>query len=703
VIGDRRARLGGSDSTIADRIPLLAALIVLVFGAFLLRLFQLQFIQTDDLRRRSERNYVRTVRLEAPRGDILDREGRVLATTRPAFAVQVIPNDLRRPDRTLRALATLIDQDAEALRTQLGSPRGRARFQPVQLVADLSDDQRARVESHLYALAGVVTDVRPRRLYVEEQLAAHLLGTIGEIQRGQLEQRRYADYRQGEVIGQTGVESLMQSELRGQAGGRNLVVNVAGRVEGMLDEIEPVSGGSVTLTLDLDMQRAAEQAFLPDVIGEPSKMGAVVALDVRTGDVLALVSKPSFDPNAFAGGIAADTWRGLVEDEWRPLQNRAIAGNYPPGSTYKAILAAAGLEEKLVDPNRKIFCPGSFRLGRRTYRCWKKGGHGPVDMHRALVESCDVYFYHLGLELGIDRLAFFARGFGLGKSTGIPLANEQAGLVPTSTWKERRFKEPWMLGETVSASIGQGFNLTTPIQLAISYGAIANGGKVVKPRLVLRVVDSEGKVVEAPAPEVLSTVPVAPEHLARVRAALEGVVNEPGGTGGRSRVPGIRSAGKTGTAQVVSLEHTDHLDDEDVRMRHRDHAWFVGYAPAEAPEIVVAALVEHGGHGGSAAGPVVQKVMAAYFDVDLTPPPAPPSATPAPVPLQEADTEEAPPEPELDAPETGDPDVMPELDVPESPDTEEMQPTEAPMPQTQAEQRTAVRVVAGAGGNDARD
>jgi penicillin-binding protein 2 len=202
---------------------------------------------------------------------------------------------------------------------------------------------------------------------------------------------------------------------------------------------------------------------------------------------------------------------------------------------------------------------------------------------------------------------------------------------------------------------------------------------------------------------VLSTVPVAPEHLARVRAALEGVVNEPGGTGGRSRVPGIRSAGKTGTAQVVSLEHTDHLDDEDVRMRHRDHAWFVGYAPAEAPEIVVAALVEHGGHGGSAAGPVVQKVMAAYFDVDLTPPPAPPSATPAPVPLQEADTEEAPPEPELDAPETGDPDVMPELDVPEPPDTEEMQPTEAPMPQTQAEQRTAVRVVAGAGGNDARD
>lgn len=637
MIGDRRARLGASDSTIADRIPLLAALIVLVFGAFLLRLFQLQFIQTDDLRRRSERNYVRTVRLEAPRGDILDRKGRVLATTRPAFAVQVIPNDLRRPERTLRALASLIDQDAAALRATLGSPRGRSRFQPVQLVADLSDDQRARVESHLYALAGVVTDVRPRRLYVEGQLAAHLLGTIGEIQRGQLETRRYADYRQGEVIGQSGVEALMQSELRGRAGGRNLVVNVAGRVEGMLDEIDPVSGGTVTLTLDLDMQRAAEQAFLPDVIGEPTRMGAVVALDVRNGDVLALASKPSYDPNGFAGGIGAETWKALVEDEWRPLQNRAIAGNYPPGSTYKALLAAAGLEEGIVDPARKVFCPGTFRLGRRTYRCWKEGGHGAVDLHRALVESCDVYFYHLGLELGIDRLAFFARGFGLGRTTGIPLANEQAGLVPTSAWKERRFAEPWMLGETVSASIGQGFNLMTPIQLAVAYAAIANGGRLVKPRLVLRVVDPDGHVSEGPPPEVVGTAPVAPEHLARVRAALEGVVNEPGGTGGRSRVPGVRVAGKTGTAQVVGLEHTDHLDEEEVRLRHRDHAWFVGYAPAEAPEVVVAALVEHGGHGGSAAGPVVQKVLAAYFGVSLTPP-----GPSAPAPPPEIETPETP-------------------------------------------------------------
>jgi penicillin-binding protein 2 len=633
VIGDRRARLGGNDSTIADRIPLLVVLIGLVFTAFLLRLFQLQFIQTDDLRRRSERNYVRTVRLEAPRGDILDRHGRVIATTRPAFAVQVIPNDLRRPDLTLTALASLIDRDAHELQARLGSPRGRARFQPVQLASDLSYDQRARLESHLYALTGVVTDVRPRRFYVEGELASHLLGYLGEIQRAQLEKRTYADYRSGEVIGQTGIEAVMQGDLRGRAGGRNLVVNVAGRVEGLLDEIEPVSGGTVTLTLDLDMQRAAEESFLPDVLGEPAKMGAVVALDVRTGDVLAIASKPSFDPNAFAGGVSPETWKALIEDEWRPLQNRVISGNYPPGSTYKALVAAAALEEKLIDPSRKVFCPGTFRLGRRTYRCWKRPGHGAVDMHRALVESCDVYFYQLGLALGIDRLAFFARGFGLGHSTGIPLANEQTGLVPTSAWKERRFAEPWMLGETVSASIGQGFNLTTPLQLAVSYAAIANGGKVMKPRLVLRVVDPEGQVTDGPAPEVASTVPVAPEHLARVRSALEGVVNEPGGTGGRSRVPGIKVAGKTGTAQVVGLEHTEGIDEKEVKLRHRDHAWFVGYAPAEAPEVVVAALVEHGGHGGAAAGPVVQRVLAAYFGVPLAPaPPAPPAVSEVPEP-----------------------------------------------------------------------
>ncbi|MGH0032148.1 MAG: penicillin-binding protein 2 [Myxococcota bacterium] len=620
---DGRGRLSSGESNLGRRIPFLAVVIVLTFGGFFARLFQLQLIQSDDLRQRSQRNYVRTVRLEAPRGEILDRMGRVLANTRAAYGLQVLPNELREPDLVYTALAQLIDRDAAAMAERVGSPRGRNRFKAVRLADDLSQDEYSRVESHLFALTGVFTDIHPRRNYVEGPLASHVLGYIGEIQRSQLETRAYAEYQSGDVIGQAGVERLLQSDLRGRGGGRNLVVDVAGRVVGSLDEIEPVRGGSVTLTLDRDLQRAGEEAFLPDVLGERSRIGALVAMDVRTGDVLAMVSKPSFDPNDFAGGIDGETWKGLVEDEWRPIQNRAIAGQYPPGSTYKPLVAAAGLQEGLVDPRKKVFCPGTFRLGRRTYRCWKRGGHGWMDMHQAIVQSCDVFFYQLGLELGIDRLAFFARGFGLGRRTGLPLPNEQSGLVPTSAWKERRFGEPWVRGETVSAAIGQGFNLTTPLQLAVATAALANGGKIVKPRLVLRSEDALGNVTLGPEPEVVATVPVDPEHLALVRDAMVGVVHEPRGTGGRSRVEGITVGGKTGTAQVVSLKHTEDLEEDEITFRHRDHALFIAFAPAEAPEIAVAAIVEHGMHGSSAAAPAVQRVLAAYFGE--APEPTPPT------------------------------------------------------------------------------
>jgi penicillin-binding protein 2 len=445
-------------------------------------------------------------------------------------------------------------------------------------------------------------------------LAAHVLGYIGEIQAWQLEKRAFADYQQGEVIGQAGIEGVQQEALRGRAGGVNQIVDVAGRVVGDIDKIDPVPGGSVQLTIDLDLQEAAEAAFVPESPEEHARIGAVVALDVHSGDVLAMASKPGFDPNAFAGGIDAAIWKQLTTDKWKPIQNRAISGQYPPGSTYKAIVAAAGLEAGVTDPGRRVFCPGWFRLGNRTYRCWKREGHGSVDLHKALVESCDVYFYTVGRDLGIDRLATFASGFHLGHSTGITLPQEKSGLIPTSGWKERRFKEPWMAGETISASIGQGFNLVTPLQLAVAYGAIANGGTVVKPRLVLRVADSDGRLVDGPPPESLGVVPVKREYLDLVRAALEGVVHEPHGTGARARVPGVRVAGKTGTAQVVGLKHTEGIDEDEVAFELRDHAWFVGFAPAQAPEIVVAAVSEHGGHGGSAAGPIVQKVLARYFD-----------------------------------------------------------------------------------------
>jgi penicillin-binding protein 2 len=508
--------------------------------------------------------------------------------------------------------------------------RGRARFQPVSVADDLSFDQLARLESHRYALPGVVTDVEPRRHYLEGPLAAHLLGSIGEISGAQLGSAAFEGYVAGEVVGQTGLETLYESHLRGRAGARNVSVDVAGREIQTLDEVRPLPGGTVVLALDLDLQRAAEDAFDDVAPGQPPRVGALVALDPRNGDVLALVSRPTYDPNDFAGGIAVEHWNALTRDEWQPLHARAVQSHYPPGSTYKAFVAAAGLQAGLVDPSVPVYCPGSFRLGRRTYRCWKKEGHGPMNLHSALVQSCDVYFYQLGLRLGIDRLAEYARGFGLGRPTGIGLAHEAPGIVPTEAWKRRRFGEPWVLGETVSAAIGQGFTLTSPLQLAVAYAAIANGGRVVRPRLVLRLESREGEVVEAREPELTDATPVAPEHLARVRRALAGVVQEPRGTGGRSRVAGVEVAGKTGTAQVVRLEHTEHLEEHEVPIRNRDHAWFAAFAPAEGAEIVVAVIVEHGGHGGSAAAPLAQRVLARHFERRTAPAPTPAPGAPVP-------------------------------------------------------------------------
>jgi len=606
---DGQDRLGAAnDGEIAERLTIIAVVIALVFGIFFVRLFQLQLILSDDLRLRSQRNYVRSVRLEAPRGDILDREGRVLVTTRPAFGVGVIPNELRDRSSTFAVLAALLETDPGELAAKVGHPSGRKRFQQVRVAADLGYDQRVRVESHLFGLPGVVTDIQPRRYYVAGQLGAHVLGYLGEIQRHQLTAEDFAGYRLGEFVGQAGVEALRQTQLRGRAGGRNLVVDVAGRVVGPpLNEIEPSPGGDVRLSIDLDLQRAAEEAFLPQVLGGRANSGALVALDVRSGELLAMVSNPAFDPNDFAGGIEAGIWDGLLSDEWRPIQNRVISGQYPPGSTYKAVVAAAAMEDGLASRDRRLFCPGSFRYGNRTYRCWKPAGHGWVDLERALAESCDVYFYQMGTELGIDRMAFFAEGMGLGRATGLSLPSEQPGLVPSRAWKKQRFGETWLPGETVSAAIGQGFNLVTPLQIAVAYAAIANGGFLLRPRLLL-------EAGEAPEPELLGRVPVSDPNLVRLREALEAAVEGDAGTGARARVPGVRVAGKTGTAQVVALRHTEDLKDDEVKLRHRDHAWFVGFAPAQDPEIVVAAILEHSGHGGSAAAPLVQRVLAAYFE-----------------------------------------------------------------------------------------
>jgi len=638
-------RLASANEPPGDlRLWIVVLMLVGTFTVFLLRLFHLQILEGADLASRSQRNSVRALRLEAPRGDIVDREGRVLATSRPAFRVQVIPNDVRSSRTTYTVLGELLGRDPYELHDLVGSPGGRRRFQPVVLEGDLSYEERARVETHRYALPGVVTDMTPRRHYVEDERAAHLLGTIGEIDANELGKETFADYQAGEVIGKFGLEARLEPHLRGRAGGRNVVVDVAGQEIEVIDEVAPEPGGRLVLTLDVDLQRAAEEAFRPEVpeppvaaegeeeaeIPEPSPvMGALVALDPRNGDVLAMVSEPAYDPNAFAGGIDAATWSRLTGDEWKPLRNRALSAQYPPGSTYKPIVALAGLGEGVIDADTSVFCPGYYRLGRRVYRCWKRGGHGEVDLLAALRDSCDVYFYQLGVELGIDTIARYAERFGLGRTTGISLQGERPGLIPTKAWKERARGERWIKGETVSAAIGQGFDLVTPLQLANAFAALGNEGRRFTPRIVQRLETWDGQVVREIPPSEPEDAGIDPAHLALVREGLVAVVHgTPGtpatadapatprihGTGGRARVEDVVVAGKTGTSQVVRLDLVEDLEEDEVPVRYRDHALFAAFAPADAPEIAVAVVVEHAGEGGgAAAAPIAQKVLATYF------------------------------------------------------------------------------------------
>jgi penicillin-binding protein 2 len=344
--------------------------------------------------------------------------------------------------------------------------------------------------------------------------------------------------------------------------------------------------------------------------------GSVVVMKVQTGEVIAMASNPSFDPNKFASGISPENWNALVDDEWHPLQNRSIHGQYPPGSTYKIVTALAGLEEGVIKPDTSIYCPGHFKLGRGRYRCWKKSGHGSMNLHDALVQSCDVYFYTIGHRLGIDTIAKYAKRFGLGSSTRLGLSQEKRGLVPTTQWKLLNKKEPWLLGETISASIGQGFNLVTPMQQVSMIAAVANGGMLLKPYLVKRIEEPEGQIREEFFPNIVGHLGADPEHLEQIRRALRDVVNGNRGTARKSRLKNIIVSGKTGTAQVVRMKSNEELEKgEAIPVKYRDHAWFVAFAPYEKPEIAVAIIIEHGGHGGATAAPIAKKIFKKYFEL----------------------------------------------------------------------------------------
>ena len=588
------------------RAVLLYVIVGLAFFCLVSRLAYLQLFSGERYTYLSENNRVRIKRVAGTRGMIFDRHGQLLVDSRPSFDLIFVPEDSENPESTLRVLSQYLKRDESELLKIFEEGKGRAAFDEMVLGRDVDWSTVVAVETHQLDLPGVSLRVRPRRSYADGPMAAHVVGYLGEINQRQLKLLKDRGYVTGDEIGQYGLERRWEELLRGQSGGQQVEVDALGRRVRVLHEVTDIPGDTVHLTLDLELQEAAYEAL-------KGKEGTLVVLDVNSGAVLALASTPAFDPNIFARGIKNEEWSDLIKDRLRPLNNRAIQGQYPPGSTFKIIMAIAALEEGVVNPDAHIQDPGFFPFGNRSFRDWKKGGHGAVNLHKAIVESCDTYFYQLGPKLGVDRIAKWARAFGLGEKTGLALDDERSGVIPDTQWKRKRFRQPWFPGETVSVAIGQGYVTVTPLQLANMMAAVANGGKLYRPYLVTKVESVDGATVREYKPELVRKIELKAETLNRVHKALADVVNGTGGTGGAARSPLIQVAGKTGTAQVIEMKGA-YLKSEQLSYFNRDHAWFVSYAPVDKPQIAVAVLVEHGGHGGSAAAPLAKKVFEKFVE-----------------------------------------------------------------------------------------
>ena len=586
-------------------------ILALSFLGLISRLLFLQVFSGERYTFLSENNRIRIKRVAGTRGMIFDRQGQLLVDSRPSFDLIFVPEDARDPQHTLRLLSHYLKRDEAELLKIFEEGKGRAAFDEMVLGRDVDWSAVVAVETHQLDLPGVSLRARPRRSYVDGPMAAHVLGYLGEINQKQLKILKEKGYVVGDEIGQYGLERRWEELLRGQSGGQQVEVDALGRRVRVLHEVTDIPGYTVHLTLDRQLQTAAYEAL-------KGKEGTIVAIDVNNGAILALASTPAFDPNIFARGIKSEEWSGLIKDKLRPLSNRATQGQFPPGSTFKIIMAIAGLEEGTINPESAISDPGFFPFGNRQFRDWKKGGHGSVDLHKAIVVSCDTYFYQLGAKLGVDRIAKWARAFGLGEKTGIALDDEKSGLIPDTEWKQKRFRQPWFPGETISVAIGQGYVTVTPLQLANMMAAVANGGKLFRPYLVSKVESLDGATVRQYEPELIRSIQLKPDTLTRVHKALADVVHGPGGTGGAARSPAIQVAGKTGTAQVVEMKGA-YLKSEQLSYFNRDHAWFISYAPLEKPQVAIAVLVEHGGHGGEAAAPMAKKVFEKLMEVQQAP------------------------------------------------------------------------------------
>lgn len=598
---------GHEPAEFKEKIRIVVAIFLVAVCVLIARLGYLQIIKGAEFRKKSENNSIRFRQIKPLRGLIMDRNGNVLVDNKPSFDVLYIPNKNNANELSVEKLKELYESKSMDFPFDQTLLKNAKPYLPVKLDKNVSMEKIALVETNALNLPGIYVDVSPIRLYLDGEILAPVIGYTGEISKEEMEKSN-DKYAYGDISGKHGLERFFDEYIRGRRGAELVEVNVYGREIKNLGRIDPVSGYNMALTIDADLQKAAWEAI-------KDKAGSAVVMDPRDGEILAMVSSPSFDPNLFNEGISSDLWDQLQNNPFAPLSNKAISGQYPPGSTYKLIIAAAALEEGVITPDTKVFCNGSFTLGNRTYRCWKKGGHGHVDLHKAIVESCDVYFYTVGKMLGVDKIAEYAKRFGYGELAGIDLPNEKKGLVPSKEWKLKKKKEVWQLGQTISISIGQGYNLVTTLQLANAFGAFANGGTLWRPYIVKQIESADGKVYKEFSPVKKGELNLSAKTIEILNDALKGVVNEPGGTGQNAKLPDIEVCGKTGTSQVLGLP-----ENEKARRRRilgafqKDHALFAGYAPSKAPEIVVAVILENAGGGGAVAAPVARRILSAYFE-----------------------------------------------------------------------------------------
>jgi penicillin-binding protein 2 len=565
---------------------LLTICTVVVFSVFLIRLWQLQILKGEQYLKQSLRNRVRVFRISAPRGIIYDRKGVKLVKNVPYYIASILP-DVSEAEIDIKGLSELLDMSEEEIRKKIKRKR-RKRLEPIRLKGGLDFEDVARIEARRSDFPGLIIETEISRYYNFGKTAAHVVGYLGKPTKEQLSMEDFRNLPEDTMVGRWGAEAMFDKQLRGKAGMKFVEVDALGRQLRTLRIIPPEKGEDLYLSIDIDTQIVAEKAF-------QRRSGALLALEPSSGEVIALVSLPSFDPNMFIKGIEPKQWLKLTRHPGHPLINRVFQSQYPPGSVFKLITAIAAMEEGLVNKNFKVNCKGFIEVGQWRFRCWKDRGHGIVDMKRAIVESCDVYFYELGRITGIDRIAKYAYALGLGRQPGLGLSPEKKGLIPTTTWKLKTRGRPWYLGETFNAAIGQGYVSVSPAQAALLISAIANGGTVYRLQLL--------KNAE---PEIISRLVMRPETIKIMKEALYGVVNQEGGTGLRAHSDYFSIAGKTGTAQVVGFFRNK-------KGLPTDHAWFVAYAPSGKPKIALSVFVEHGGHGGEAAAPIAKEVIETYL------------------------------------------------------------------------------------------